>query len=136
VDRKIFQLWGEVVSIASAIEFSEKDDELVWQLNLVVVYSSQSLYSVINFRGGATCVHSCCLEIVDPSRIHFFLWLLSNNRLLTRDNLEKRQKLDNNRCMFCDEKESVEHLFFSCVVARQVWVVVSEIVGFFDWYKL
>jgi hypothetical protein len=51
VDRKIFQLWGEVVSIASAIEFSEKDDELVWQLNLVVVYSSQSLYSVINFRG-------------------------------------------------------------------------------------
>jgi hypothetical protein len=75
-------------------------------------------------------------KLLIPPRIHFFLWLLSNNRLLTRDNLERRQKLDNNICLFCDEKESIEHMFFSCVVARQVWLVVSEIVGFSDWYRL
>jgi hypothetical protein len=32
VDRKIFHLWEEVVSIASAIEFSEMDDNLCGSL--------------------------------------------------------------------------------------------------------
>jgi hypothetical protein len=67
--------------------------------------------------------------LVSP-RIHFFLWLLSNNRLLTRDNLEKRQSLDKNKCLFCEEKETIDHLFFECVVAKQSWLIVSEIVGF------
>jgi hypothetical protein len=65
-----------------------------------------------------------------PPRIIFFLWLLSNNKLLTRDNLEKRRKLDNVMCLFCNEKESVHHLFFDCVVARQAWLMVSEMAGF------
>jgi hypothetical protein len=65
-----------------------------------------------------------------PPRIHFFLWLLSNNKLLTRDNLEKRRNLDNNKCLLCEEKESIEHLFYSCVVAKLAWELVSEVVGF------
>jgi hypothetical protein len=43
--------------------------------------------------------------------------------------LEKRRKLDSDKCLFC-EKESIEHLFFSCVVAKQSWLDVSEAVGF------
>jgi hypothetical protein len=50
--------------------------------------------------------------------------------LLTRDNLEKRHHLDDNKCLFCDEKESVDHLFFRCVVAGQASSVVLEIIGF------
>jgi hypothetical protein len=43
--------------------------------------------------------------------------------------LKKRRKLDSDKCLFC-EKESIEHLFFSCVVAKQSWLDVSEAVGF------
>jgi hypothetical protein len=35
-----------------------------------------------------------------PSRVHIFLWSLANNKTLTRDNPEKRKKLDDNRCLF------------------------------------
>jgi hypothetical protein len=93
VDRKVFQLWEEVLCIASAIEFSEDEDEPVWQFNLVGVYSSRSLYSVINFRGVQPMYIPTVWKLLIPPRIHFFLWLLSNNRLLARDNLEKEATL-------------------------------------------
>ena len=28
-------------------------------------------------------------------------------------------------CIFCSEKESIDHLFFNCIVAKQIWNVVS-----------
>jgi hypothetical protein len=61
-----------------------------------------------------------------PPRGHFFLCLLSKNKLLTRDNLDKRRELDDKTSLFCEEQESVHHLFFDCVVAKQVWLVVSK----------
>jgi hypothetical protein len=60
----------------------------------------------------------------------FFLWLLSKNKLLTSDNLDKRRKLENKTYLFCEEHESLHHLLFDCVVAKQAWLVVSELVGF------
>lgn len=64
-----------------------------------------------------------------PPRVHIFLWLLSKNKLLTRDNLAKRRKLEDNTCLFCAETETVHHLFFGCVVAQQIWVGLAEIDG-------
>jgi hypothetical protein len=33
--------------------------------------------------------------------------------------------VDDKRCLFCNENESIHHLFFECVVAKQVWVNIS-----------
>jgi hypothetical protein len=51
------------------------------------------------------------LKIVVLPRVHIFLWLLANNKTLTRDNLAKRRKVENESCLFCSERESVRHLF-------------------------
>jgi hypothetical protein len=67
---------------------------------------------------------------VISSRIHVFLWLLSNNKLLTRDNLRKRRRGNYQSCLFCAESESISHLFFDCTVASQAWKCVSDLVGF------
>jgi hypothetical protein len=48
---------------------------------------------------------------------------------LTRDNLAKRRKVDDDTCLFCSAAESVAHLFFKCCVAQAVWVELSEIIG-------
>jgi hypothetical protein len=64
-----------------------------------------------------------------PPPIHFFLWLLSKNKLLTKDNLEKRQHIDDTTCLFCSERESVHHLFFDCVVAKRAWEMISQVTG-------
>jgi hypothetical protein len=43
--------------------------------------------------------------------------------------LEKRRKVENKRCLFCNELESVSHLFFECCVAQCVWKEIAEISG-------
>ena len=35
--------------------------------------------------------------------------------------------MDDISCLFCTEPESVQHLFFKCAVAKQMWVHMSEV---------
>jgi hypothetical protein len=66
-------------------------------------------------------------DIKIPPRVQYFLWLISKNKLLTRDNLSKRRKVEDPTCLFCNERESIQHLFFSCAIAKQLWHVLSKI---------
>jgi hypothetical protein len=66
------------------------------------------------------------MEPENPPRLHFFLWLLTQNKILTRDNVKKRKTVPDSRCLFCCESESVHHLFFEYAVAQQIWVNISD----------
>jgi hypothetical protein len=63
-----------------------------------------------------------------PPRVQFFLWLMSKAKILTRDNLSKRS-VDDPSCVFCGEEEYASHLFFSCVVAKRAWEMLSVVLG-------
>src|SRR3954470_19418924 len=49
---------------------------------------------------------------------------------MTRDNLKKRHLNKPEDCVFCSEDESIDHLFFQCLVAKQVWNIISQFFGF------
>jgi hypothetical protein len=55
-----------------------------------------------------------------PQKIHHFLWLLSHNKLAAVDNLKKKGLTKAVHCMFCGENESINHMFFGCVVAGSI----------------
>lgn len=129
VDDKLMNLWLEIVQVASTICFSDEEDSLIWKFTSNGVYSSQSLYKIVNFRGILPVYVPAIWHLKIPPRVHFFLWLLSKNKLLTRDNLSLRRKVEDQTCLFCLEQESVQHLFFDCAVAKQVWVLLSENLG-------
>jgi hypothetical protein len=76
VDNRLFQLWEELVSIASAIVLAESVDEPAWQFNYVEVYSSQSLYGVIKFRGVVPVFVPACLFFLAYA-ITFSLYLFT-----------------------------------------------------------
>jgi hypothetical protein len=44
-------MWEEILSIASTICLADREDEMVWQFQAFGIYSSHSLYRVVNFRG-------------------------------------------------------------------------------------
>jgi hypothetical protein len=75
-------------------------------------YSVQSLYAVINDRGIRQFSSPVMWKIPVPSRLYIFLWLLANNKILTKENLPKRRKVENISCLFCNENETSGHLFF------------------------
>ena len=62
------------------------------------------------------------------SRVHFFLWLLTQNKILTRNNVSKIKTIEDSRCLFCNKRESAVHLFFECVVSKQMWLHISDVV--------
>ena len=100
-DQRLMALWYELVSITGSIQFTDAVDAILWKFESKGVYTVGSRYAVINFNGvKPTHVHAVW-KIKVPPRIHFFLWLVSHIKILTRDNLVKRQKVDDLSCVFC-----------------------------------
>lgn len=125
---RLFEQWDDLVQIVSAVDFTSEPDQMIWKLNNSGIYSSQSLYAIVNFKGIQPVFVPSLWNIYVPLRIHMFLWLVSNNRILTRNNLSKRQELNDKTCLFCNEPESVTHLLFDCVVAKLLWTELSTII--------
>jgi len=86
----------------------------------------QSLYAVINHHKVKPVFVHAVWKLKIPSRVQIFLWLLSKNKLLTRDNLAKRRNVDDKSCIFCSEPESIHHLFIDCCVAKIMWSELSQ----------
>jgi hypothetical protein len=105
--------WFEIQQIAQSISFDGTKDSLIWIWKASGSYSVKSMYDVIKF-GGITPVNIHCVwKLKVPQKIDFFLWLLFHNKLLTRDNLVKRQNVDDLTCVFCNKVESCQHLFLT-----------------------
>lgn len=98
----------------------------MWMLEPSGCYSAKSFYKAINFGGAVSEIGDCFWKILCPQNIHVFLWLIVNNKVLTRDNLAKRRHVEDITCLFCNEPKSLKHLFFQCIVASHVWRFVSE----------
>jgi hypothetical protein len=121
VGSEVMEQWYELIQIVSGVRFSDEDDAVRWQFESSGKYSVQSLYAVINNRGVKQVFTPVMWKIPVPPRLHIFLWLLANNKALTRDNLAKRRQVDDKTCLFCNENESLSHVFFKCCVAQCMW---------------
>jgi hypothetical protein len=119
--------WQELVSIANSIILTDEDDQLIWQYETNGIYSSKSMYAIVHFRGVKPAFLPAVWDLKIPPRIQIFLWLFSQNKIMTTDNLRKRGIPKPLECMMCKELESVKHLFFECLVARIVWDDVFKV---------
>jgi hypothetical protein len=68
-------------------------------------------------------------NVMVPPRIQLSLWLLTHNKLAMVDNLNKKGLDKLMQCCFCNENESVSHLFFECVLAKAILGLVGELLG-------
>lgn len=57
------------------------------------------------------------------------MWIIENDAILTKDNLAKRNWQGDMRCSFCQEQESISHLFFDCTMAKYTWSMVAMVMG-------
>ena len=73
-DNKMMEQWYQLVEIAIEINFDSDSDALIWQLEKKGVYSSSSLYHVINFRGVQPLFLPAVWKLVVPPKIHVFVF--------------------------------------------------------------
>jgi hypothetical protein len=93
------------------------------------VYSVKSMYAIINFRGVMPVNVHCVWSFKITPKIHFFLWLMVHSKILTIDNLVKRQSVDDLTCIFCEELETCHHLLCECVVISNMWSEFKRVLG-------
>jgi hypothetical protein len=121
--------WYEILEIAKSIQFTQEPDALIWKFTSNGQFNVKTMYAFINFRGVQTIDVHAIWKLKVPPKIQFFLWLVYYKKLLTRDNLSKRQHVDDLTCVFCNEIESCDHLFWECAVAKEAWEEMKRITG-------
>jgi zinc-binding in reverse transcriptase len=59
------------------------------------------------------------------------LWLVKQNKVLTKLNLVKKGWSGNTKCVFYDLDESTDHLFVSCKIINQIWQWIVKYNNFY-----
>lgn len=52
------------------------------------------------------------------------MWFLYRKVIRTKDNLKKRNWQGCEKCCFCNDNETIEHLFIHCPLAKIMWRIV------------
>jgi hypothetical protein len=85
-------MWFDLLSIVENLNLQDENYQIIWSFSSNGKYSIQSLYAVLNHRGVVPLYVSAVWKLKIPPRVQIFLWLLSKNKILTRDNLAKRRE--------------------------------------------
>ena len=119
-------MWEELSAIGDSIVLTEEDDSIMWSFNSNGQFSVQSLYAIINHRGVTPIFVHAVWKLNIPPRVQFFLWLLSHNRLLTRDNLARRRRLATLLAYSVMNVSRFHTCFFSVVLLRACLVSTNS----------
>ena len=101
-----------------------KSDVGLWKPDIRGHFSVKSFYKVLS----ASDVrmegwHNFWVSYVPP-RVLAFCWVAKKQKILTIDNLRKRNHVIINGCPLClRDEESVHHLTIHCFFAYRVWIV-------------
>ncbi|KAJ8420683.1 hypothetical protein Cgig2_017151 [Carnegiea gigantea] len=117
----------EVIKKIAAFEVTQRDeneDQLMWDSTTHSSFSIKSAVTLIqkNILDQTDPVWALIWHALFPQRMCFFLWLVTNDRLMTDSNIFSRGLTDDPRCTGClnGEKNAI-HLLRDCKYAKEVW---------------
>ncbi|KAJ3701655.1 hypothetical protein LUZ61_005360 [Rhynchospora tenuis] len=110
-------------NIASSLNFNSDSDRLVWKWTSHGRYTAASFYKAFILAGKVRFPLHFVWKIKAPPSIKVFLVLLTHGRLLTQDQLCKRNIPCTFACTLCQQTicETASHLFFDCPFSTRLW---------------
>lgn len=112
------------------------EDSWIWKLTRSGVYSVKTWYNIAfaHHHHELLAVQSARLSLVPlkdqvwnikaPPKIKVFIWKALSDAIAVNDCLRKRGMRCDPRCQICGmEGESINHVLFSCTLARQIWAI-------------
>ena len=109
-------------------QLSNETGQISWALGKKGKFSTKSVYTYLE-RTLVECDFRWIWKAKIPLKIQIFLWQLFQDAVLTREVMKKRKWAGNPKCLFYNEVETSQHLFFTCPVARVVWRTVGCVFG-------
>ena len=114
-------VWEALMDRLDSVHLFAATDTPVWELEKSGKYSTKSMYQFLSHRGVINKrlkkLWACRL----PMKLKVFLWLAVHGRLQTGAALKQKKWKGSANCHICGEVESVDHIFFRCVVAHFVY---------------
>jgi hypothetical protein len=117
------QSWHNLVLRIADIQLTDQTDIFRWSLNSSGQFSVSSMYQAM--LDSDIIPHNIFLwKLKIPLKVKVFLWLLFRKEILTKDNLVKRNWHRNEQYCFCQNYETIQHLFFDCKLAKFIWTII------------
>ena len=125
----------EMEEVASVLSFihrkkirPEIEDELLVKGSRLGNFSVRIMYNGLD--SSVDLDFQSILSAVIPSRISFFAWEASCEKVMTLEQLKCHGRSLTNICCLCEEdEETIDHLLIHCKTARMIWVLFLMIVG-------
>ena len=101
-------------------------------------FTTASLYDFLAFRGVHIPFATMWWLAPIPLKIQIFMWLLFQNKILTKEVLTRKNWQGDTTCLFYNcEIESTLHLFLKCPYVAQIWLWMGNFKNFYgDWTSL
>jgi hypothetical protein len=94
------------------------------------VFQVRSYYHVLSPSDGVLFPWKCIWKPKVPPRVTFFIWTVTLGKILTADNLRRRNVILFSWCCMCKvDGETIDHMFIHCKVVRELWDTVLNLFG-------
>ena len=115
--------WSHLVIRLMEVHLNDNHDEFRWGLTTSGKFMVKSLY-LDYMSDDTTFPHKYIWKMKVPLKIKIFMWFLYRKVILTKDNLAKRNWNGCKKYCFCDQDETIQHLFILCPLAKMVWRII------------
>ena len=115
--------WLHLVSRLMEVWLTTSQDEFKWGLTRSRKFTVKSMYLDL-LSDQTRYLRKYIWKMKVPLKIKIFMWFLHRKVILTKDNLTKRNWNGCKKCCFCDQEETMQHMFISCSFAKMVWRIV------------
>jgi hypothetical protein len=92
---------------------SSEEDSFVWILYSNGKFSVASMYNAAMLVQANYPVLKPLWKMEIPLKLKIFLWCLGKGVTVTRDNLSRHKRKGSNKCSFCNNVETIQHLFLN-----------------------
>jgi hypothetical protein len=111
----------------------DNEDELIWDPSPSGIYSPKLGYLKYNSDLGLrepVWWWRNLWKVKSPAKTRLFMWNVLQNKVLTWDNLQKRNFVGPGWCSLCkSEGETILHLFLNCRFINKVWKETSRLLN-------
>ena len=118
---------NEWLSLYSTITYDKvffdlsKPDYISWRWGPCGKFTVHSLYLWIVNRGIPNTTYDTLWNSNIPLKIKVFMWLVMQDKILTKENLLNKGWQGDISCPFCGVFETTDHLFVICPIATSLW---------------